>query len=126
LSSSATNVGASNAFTIKGRVPTEIAKEMTIEDINVTIEDHVHAAKCGIEAGFDAVEIVLHSPFARRGAANERPYRQQATATSATNSSTPKSIFERTTMEAAKRTALASHLNYLMQSLQLLVPPRSH
>jgi N-ethylmaleimide reductase len=58
LSSSATNIGASNVFTVKGRVPTETAKEMTIEEIKVTIEDHVHAAKCAIEAGFDAVEIV--------------------------------------------------------------------
>jgi N-ethylmaleimide reductase len=53
-----------NKFTIKGPVPTETAKEMTIEDIRVTIEDHVHAAKCAIEAGFDVVEIVLPlSPF---------------------------------------------------------------
>jgi N-ethylmaleimide reductase len=59
LSSSATNVGATNYFTPKGRVPTETAKEMSFEDIRVTIEDHVHAAKCGIEAGFDVVEIVL-------------------------------------------------------------------
>jgi N-ethylmaleimide reductase len=34
---------------------------MTLEDIAVTIEDHVHAAKCAIKAGFDAVEIVGHS-----------------------------------------------------------------
>jgi N-ethylmaleimide reductase len=47
-----------NAFTPQGRVPTETAKEMCLEDIRVTIEDHVHAAKCAIEAGFDAVEIV--------------------------------------------------------------------
>ena len=39
-------------------MPTETAKEMSGEDIRVTIEDHVHAAKCAIEAGFDAVEIV--------------------------------------------------------------------
>jgi N-ethylmaleimide reductase len=37
---------------------------MSIEDIRVAIEDHVHAAKCAVEAGFDAVEIVrLNSPF---------------------------------------------------------------
>jgi len=40
---------------------------MTVEDIKVTIEDHIHAAKCAIEAGFDAVEIVLHPPFASIG-----------------------------------------------------------
>lgn len=34
---------------------------MTLGDINVTIEDHAHAAKCAIEAGFDAVEIVYSS-----------------------------------------------------------------
>lgn len=52
-----------NAFTLQGRVPTETAKEMSVEDIRVTIEDHVHAAKCAIEAGFDAVEIVRLSLF---------------------------------------------------------------
>lgn len=31
---------------------------MTLEDIKDTIEDHVHAAKCAIGAGFDAVEMV--------------------------------------------------------------------
>jgi 2,4-dienoyl-CoA reductase-like NADH-dependent reductase (Old Yellow Enzyme family) len=62
LSSSATNIGFVNAFTPKGRVPTETAKEMMIEDIRITIEDHVHAAKCAIEAGFDAVEIVIPFP----------------------------------------------------------------
>jgi N-ethylmaleimide reductase len=61
LSSSATNIGLKNRFTPKGYVPTETAKEMTLEDIAVTIENHVHAAKCAIEAGFDAVEIVGHS-----------------------------------------------------------------
>jgi len=30
---------------------------MTVDDIRITIEDHVHAAKCAIEAGFDGVEI---------------------------------------------------------------------
>ncbi len=58
LSSSGTNANFMNAFTPQGRVPTETAKEMSVEDIRVTIEDHVHAAKCAIEAGFDAVEIV--------------------------------------------------------------------
>lgn len=52
-------------FTWKGRVPSETAKEMTLDDIKVTIEDHVHAAKCAIEAGFDGVEIVstVYSQF---------------------------------------------------------------
>ena len=58
MSSSGTNANFMNAFTPQGRVPTETAKEMSLEDIRVTIEDHVHAAKCAIEAGFDAVEIV--------------------------------------------------------------------
>jgi N-ethylmaleimide reductase len=58
LSSSATNINLKNRFTSKGYVPTETTKEMTLEDIAVTIEDHAHAAKCAIEAGFDAVEIV--------------------------------------------------------------------
>ena len=53
-----------NAFTPQGRVPTETAKEMSLEDIRVTIEDHVHAAKCAIEAGFDAVEIVSYLSIA--------------------------------------------------------------
>jgi N-ethylmaleimide reductase len=63
LSSSATNIGLKNRFTPKGYVPTETAKEMTLEDIAVTIDEHVHAAKCAIEAGFDAVEIVRQSSF---------------------------------------------------------------
>jgi 2,4-dienoyl-CoA reductase-like NADH-dependent reductase (Old Yellow Enzyme family) len=42
-------------------VPTETAKEMTLDDIKETIDDHVHAAKCAIEARFDAVEIVKSS-----------------------------------------------------------------
>jgi N-ethylmaleimide reductase len=63
LSSSATNIGLKNRFTPKGYVPTETAKEMTLEDIAVTIDDHVHAAKCAVQAGFDAVEIVGHFPF---------------------------------------------------------------
>jgi N-ethylmaleimide reductase len=65
LSSSATNIGLNNRFTPKGRVPTETAKEMTLLDIKTAIEEHVHAAKCALEAGFDAVEIaspLLTSP----------------------------------------------------------------
>ncbi|RDW89765.1 NADH-flavin oxidoreductase oxidase [Coleophoma cylindrospora] len=57
LSASATNAGVGNLFTPKGRVPSETAKEMTWDDIQVTVEDHVHAAKCAIDAGFDGVEI---------------------------------------------------------------------
>lgn len=39
-------------------IPHETAKAMTLQDIQDTIDDHVHAAKCAIEAGFDCVEIV--------------------------------------------------------------------
>ncbi|PMD33982.1 FMN-linked oxidoreductase [Hyaloscypha variabilis F] len=63
LSSSATNIGVVNAFTVKGRVPTETAKEMSGDDIKVTIEDHVHAAKCAVEAGFDVVEITAGNGY---------------------------------------------------------------
>lgn len=58
LSSSATNAGAANRFTEKGYIPNGTAKEMSVEEIKETIADHVHAAKCAIEAGFDGVEIV--------------------------------------------------------------------
>ncbi|KAK0114127.1 hypothetical protein ONS95_013629 [Cadophora gregata] len=58
LSSSATNIGMSNGFTTKGRVPHEVSKEMSLQEIKDTIEDHVHAAICAIEAGFNCVEIV--------------------------------------------------------------------
>ncbi|KEF58588.1 uncharacterized protein A1O9_06514 [Exophiala aquamarina CBS 119918] len=44
-------------FTPVGRVPCEEPREMTMEDIKDTIADHVHSAKCAIEAGFDGVEI---------------------------------------------------------------------
>ncbi|PVH69488.1 NADH-flavin oxidoreductase/NADH oxidase [Cadophora sp. DSE1049] len=58
LSSSATNIGYVNRNTPGGvKVPHETAKPMTLEDIKDTIDDHVHAAKCAIEAGFDCVEI---------------------------------------------------------------------
>ncbi|KAG0641537.1 hypothetical protein HOY80DRAFT_918813 [Tuber brumale] len=36
---------------------TVIPKEMTIEEIQDTISDYVHASKCAIAAGFDGVEI---------------------------------------------------------------------
>ncbi|KAK6217044.1 NADH-flavin oxidoreductase/NADH oxidase [Colletotrichum tabaci] len=58
LSSSATNIGYFNRNTPGGyKVPNETAKPMTLQDIRDTIDDHVHAAKCAIEAGFDCVEI---------------------------------------------------------------------
>lgn len=63
LSASATNSGVGNLFTPKGRVPSETAKEMTLDEIKVTVKDHAHAAKCAIEAGFDGVEIVSPPPF---------------------------------------------------------------
>lgn len=47
-------------------VPSETAKEMALEEISVTREDFVHAARCAVEAGFDGVEIVsfvLSFPF---------------------------------------------------------------
>ncbi|KAG0645673.1 12-oxophytodienoate-10 [Hyphodiscus hymeniophilus] len=63
LSSSATNIGLSNRFTPKGRVPTEKSKEMTPSEIQTTIDEHVHAAKCALEAGFDAVEITMGNGY---------------------------------------------------------------
>ncbi|TQN68366.1 Flavin oxidoreductase hxnT, partial [Colletotrichum shisoi] len=40
------------------KVPKDTAKPTASQDIRDTIDDHVHAAKCAIEAGFDCVEIV--------------------------------------------------------------------
>ncbi|KAL1800716.1 hypothetical protein ACET3X_001058 [Alternaria dauci] len=58
LSSSATNMGYVNRNTRGGvKVPSETAKPMTLQDIKDTVDDHVHAARCAIEAGFDCVEI---------------------------------------------------------------------
>ncbi|KAH8821337.1 NADH-flavin oxidoreductase/NADH oxidase [Xylogone sp. PMI_703] len=57
ISSSATNIGSINILTPKGPMPHETSREMTLKDIAETIEDHVHAAKCAIEAGFDGVEL---------------------------------------------------------------------
>ncbi|KAE8388972.1 hypothetical protein ETB97_005262 [Aspergillus alliaceus] len=58
LSSSATNIGYFNRNTRGGvKYPHETAKPMTLQDIKDTVDDHVHAAKCAIEAGFDCVEI---------------------------------------------------------------------
>jgi 2,4-dienoyl-CoA reductase-like NADH-dependent reductase (Old Yellow Enzyme family) len=31
---------------------------MTEDEVEETIKEHVHAAKCAVEAGFDCVEIV--------------------------------------------------------------------
>ncbi|KAG0125851.1 hypothetical protein HOY82DRAFT_570891 [Tuber indicum] len=44
-------------FTREGPKDTVTPKEMTIEDIQDTISDYVHASKCAIAAGFDGVEI---------------------------------------------------------------------
>ncbi|WYZ37701.1 hypothetical protein EsH8_II_001207 [Colletotrichum jinshuiense] len=73
LSSSATNIGYFNRNTPGAiKVPHETAKPMTLQDIKDTIDDHVHAAKCAIEAGFDCVEIVGRSiPLEVRLKANE-------------------------------------------------------
>lgn len=49
-------------FTPVGPVACEEPKEMTQQDIDDTIYDHVHSAKCAIEAGFDGVEIVCVPP----------------------------------------------------------------
>lgn len=58
LSSSASKLEDSQVpFTHEGPKDTVTPKEMTIQDIQDTIEDYGHAAKCAIEAGFDGVEI---------------------------------------------------------------------
>lgn len=48
------------------KYPHETAKPMTLQDIKDTVDDHVHAAKCAIEAGFDCVEIVRHYPLGNK------------------------------------------------------------
>ncbi|KAL2060621.1 hypothetical protein VTL71DRAFT_9262 [Oculimacula yallundae] len=63
LSSSATNIGLTNGFTPQGRVPHEISKAMSLQEIKDTVADHVHAAICAIEAGFDCVEITSGNGF---------------------------------------------------------------
>lgn len=64
LSASATNIGYFNRNTRGGvKYPHETAKPMTVQEINETIEDYVHAAKCAIEAGFDCVEIVSDGAY---------------------------------------------------------------
>ncbi|KAF1912203.1 hypothetical protein BDU57DRAFT_564887, partial [Ampelomyces quisqualis] len=45
-------------FTPVGEVPCEEPVPMTLEDIQDTIADHLHAAKCAVAAGFNGVEIV--------------------------------------------------------------------
>ncbi|TGZ76580.1 FMN-linked oxidoreductase [Ascodesmis nigricans] len=44
-------------FTPVGPQPSVIAHAMTLEDIDNTVDDYVHAARTAIEAGFDGVEI---------------------------------------------------------------------
>jgi N-ethylmaleimide reductase len=64
LSASATNANSRNRLT--GGKPTETAHEMTVKEIRQTVAEHVHAAECAIEAGFDGVELVCPlslSPF---------------------------------------------------------------
>ena len=63
---------------------------MSLKDIQVTIEDYVHAARCAIEAGFDVVEIVLLLlvPYVllKNHLLTERHGRRQETVISVTNS----------------------------------------
>jgi len=44
-------------FTAHGRMPVPMPREMTLDDIDRTINDFRHAAKSAIEAGADGVEI---------------------------------------------------------------------
>ena len=66
----------SKAFTSAGFLDTVTPKEMTIEDIQQTIQDFKNAATNAIEAGFDGVELhaangyLLHQFFV--GASNQR------------------------------------------------------
>lgn len=63
LGPSATKLEDSKVFfTREGPKDTVTPKEMTVEEIQDTISDYVHAAKCAIAAGFDGVEIVSSSP----------------------------------------------------------------
>lgn len=70
LAPSAINPHA-KSFTPKGLKDTVTPKEMTLEEIQQTIEDFKQAAKNAMEAGFDGVEIhssngyLLHQFFAR-------------------------------------------------------------
>ncbi|RPA95208.1 FMN-linked oxidoreductase [Choiromyces venosus 120613-1] len=58
LGPSATKLeGSMVHFTREGPKATVTPKEMTIEEIQDTISDYVHASKCAIAAGFDGVEI---------------------------------------------------------------------
>ncbi|MDB5207637.1 MAG: NADH:flavin oxidoreductase [Flavisolibacter sp.] len=66
----------SQAYTEKGFVDTVTPKEMTIEDIQQTIQDFKNAAANAVKAGFDGVELhaangyLLHQFFV--GASNQR------------------------------------------------------
>lgn len=70
LAPSAINPQA-KAFTPKGFKDTVTPKEMTLEEINTTIQDFINGAKNAWEAGFDGVEIhssngyLLHQFFSR-------------------------------------------------------------
>ncbi|CUS09004.1 unnamed protein product, partial [Tuber aestivum] len=58
LGPSATGMGDSKIyFTREGPKDAVTPKEMTIQEIQDTISDYVHASKCAIAAGFDGVEI---------------------------------------------------------------------
>lgn len=39
------------------KVPSELPRAMTIDDIRTTLNDYRHAAQCAFEAGFDGVEL---------------------------------------------------------------------
>jgi N-ethylmaleimide reductase len=45
------------AMTLEGPKPFVTPRALTIEDIQQTIKDFIHAAECALEAGFDGVEI---------------------------------------------------------------------
>ena len=48
---------AGEIFTFEGPKPHDVPREMTQEDIEQAYDEHVHAAKSAIAAGFDGVEI---------------------------------------------------------------------
>lgn len=47
----------------KGNLKAPLAKEMTMADIQLTVEEHVQAARNAIEAGFDGVEILAANGY---------------------------------------------------------------
>jgi hypothetical protein len=89
---------------IKGGAPHETAKAMTYEDIAVTIDDHVHAAKCAIQAGFDAVEIVIYLTPSLLLLLFNIHFRHQEMAICVTNFSIPTPTTVPTLTVEAKRT----------------------